>query len=130
MNKLDYVRIGRAVERHYPEVFDEVLSASQEAIQNTDLIAGMYAHYVENYKTNRWSHKRLFVAAILQLYCPETLHFGLIVKNKICSILAEVVGFKERQSISNLIPDIRANLKIPPFRLQVEELCEDLLNRI
>jgi hypothetical protein len=126
MNRSDHSRIGRVIEKHYPEVFNEVLRLTKEEMYDTGLIAGMYAHYRETYAIDRWAHKRLFIAAILKMYCPETLHYGLFVKNRICSILAEELGFKERQSISNLIPDIRVNMKIASFKLQVDELCEAL----
>lgn len=125
-NTSKYSRMGRVFQEVNPELFYEAEVVQNPERRDTSLIPSMYTHYITNYTVDKWTHKRLFTAAILQLFCPSSLHYKLIVTNRICTILAEEFGFKDRQGVSNLIPDIRSNMKVSSFKVRVDGLCEDL----
>lgn len=136
MRQHQRARILTAVLKSHPDVVNEVMQAATPSLRDTSLLPDIYKHYNDtntplgiNSKDAIYNHKIIFISSILNLYDPTSLYHNCIVTGRICTILADVMGYTNRQSVSELVGASRAYIKNPSFREKVERVCIDVKGR-
>lgn len=125
-SQVKMIRIAKCLQTLYPEIYKELNDRAVAHFTCTDLIPPMCEYYCLHYTNDEWQHKRLFIAVILQLYCPESLYLGFRVNNRVCSKLTITFGYRDKQSVSNMKGALSSIIKQPAFRKTVERIANDI----
>ncbi|HEY1024042.1 MAG TPA: hypothetical protein VGE26_02670 [Sphingobacteriaceae bacterium] len=133
MKQHEYARLCLAIKHSHPDIYEETIGRMQATLSDTSVIPSLYDLYLESYPLSRdtkrddvVTHELIFITSILYLYCPSALFLNLRVTDRICTILQRLMGYNNRQSISEKVSSARTYVKVKAFYEKVQIVSEQL----
>lgn len=120
----------KLVNKMYPEISNLIDEKVTPRITDISIISTYYRNFTRLYPSTEdpTMDKILFISVILKLYCPRVLHIHtLSAKKCVIKEIAKLMGYNSNVSVSHLVSQAKAYMKISTFANRVEEVRKEVV---